>query len=307
MPKRKKNTKKKRKESKIDCKSNASSIKSNKKLNRLELNTKRKSKTRDEIHTKSKVNNIIDTGNEIVADKNKNEIKSIKISKDEDDLKEMEFEDIIIHDKRSCLRMYWAYFIDSKIILGTFCTENNLNLFEIKLSFFIYTFEISLFLNALFYSDEYISDAYYNNGILDFVSGLPKSIYSAIVSFIITTLLRMLSNNEKELNKIIKENNKDKNYEEVIDVKLKKLRNKLIAYYFLVFSLGLLFLYFVSAFCAVYRYSQKYWFFGFVESFIINSFVAIITCLFASLLRYQSIQKNKKYFFSLSNIIKNFI
>ena len=153
---------------------------------------------------------------------------------------------------------------------------------------------------------QYISDTYYNNGILDFVSGLPKSIYSAIVSFIITTLLKMLSNSEKELNKIIKENNKDKNYEEVIDNKLKKLRNKLIAYYFLVFSLGLLFLYFVSAFCAVYRYSQKYWFLGFVESFIINSFVAIITCLFASFFRYMSIQKNKICFFSLSNIIKNF-
>ena len=301
----KKKTKKRRKESKIDCKSNVSSIKSSKKLNNLDLDIKRKLKSKDISQRKSEFNKI-ETGNEININKSE-EIKSIKITKAEDDLKEMKFEDIIIHDKRSCLRMYWAYFIDSKIILGTFCTENNLNKFEIKLSFFIYTFQISLFLNALFYSDEYISDTYYNNGILDFVSGLPKSIYSAIVSFIITTLLKMLSNSEKELNKIIKENNKDKNYEEVIDNKLKKLRNKLIAYYFLVFSLGLIFLYFVSTFCAVYRYSQKYWFFGFLESFFINFLIANITCLFASLFRYMSIQKNKKYFFSLSNMVKNFI
>ena len=151
----KKKTKKKRKESKIDCKSNVSSIKSSKKLNNLDLDIKRKLESKDISQRKSEFNKI-ETGNEININKSE-EIKSIKITKAEDDLKEMKFEDFIIHDKRSCLRMYWAYFIDSKIILGTFCTENNLNKFEIKLSFFIYTFQISLFLNALFYSDEYIS------------------------------------------------------------------------------------------------------------------------------------------------------
>ena len=50
-----------------------------------------------------------------------------------------------------------------------------------------------------FYSDEYISDAYYNNGILDFVSGLPKSIYSTIISYIISELLQKLSSSEDEL------------------------------------------------------------------------------------------------------------
>ena len=69
----------------------------------------------------------------------------------------------------------------------------------------------------------------------------------------------------------------------------------------------LIVLYFVSTFCAVYRYSQKYWFFGFLESFFINFLIANITCLFSSLFRYMSIQKNKKYFFSLSNMVKNFI
>ena len=116
----------------------------------------------------------------------KNKCCSIIISKKEDDLNDMYYEDIINNDNRTYIRMYWAYFVYSKINSGTFCTENNLNLFIIKLSFFLFTFEISLFFNAFFYSDEYISDAYYNNGILDFVSGLPKSIYSTIISYIIS-------------------------------------------------------------------------------------------------------------------------
>ena len=52
---------------------------------------------------------------------------------------DMEYEEAIHHDKRSYLRMYWAFLVDTQIILGTFCTENYLNLFVIKLSFFIFT------------------------------------------------------------------------------------------------------------------------------------------------------------------------
>ena len=111
----------------------------------------------------------------------------------------MEYEVAIIKDKSSFLRIYCAFLVDSQIILDTFCTENYLDLFVIKLSFLVSTFEISFFLNALLYSDNYISDAYHNNGVLDFVSGLPKSIYSFIATLITTNLLRMLSNSKSEL------------------------------------------------------------------------------------------------------------
>ena len=173
--------------------------------------------------------------------KEKNNCCSIIISKKEDDLSDMDYEDIIKNDNRTFIRMYWAYFVYSKINSGTFCTENNLNLFIIKLSFFLFTFEISLFFNAFFYSDEYISDAYYNNGILDFVSVLPKSIYSTIISYIISELLQTLSNSENELYEIIKVKTKFKNFERIINIKLKKLRNKLIVCYILIFLLELIF------------------------------------------------------------------
>ena len=163
---------------------------------------------------------------------------------------------------------------------------------------------MSFFLNAFFYTDEYISNAYHNNGILDFVSGLPKSIYSTIGTYIISSLLQNLSNSEKELYRIIKEKNKFNNYEKIIKTKLKKLSNKLIVYYILVFLLELIFLYFVSAFCAVYKYSQKYLFFGFLESFAFDFLISIFICLLISLLRYISIQKHSKCCYRFSNIIK---
>ena len=230
-----------------------------------------------------------------------------KISQTDSDLQDMDYEEAIIYDKRSYFRMYWAFLVDSQIILGTFCTDNYLNLFVIKLSFFICTFQISFFLNALFYTDEYISDAYHNDGVLDFFSGLPKSIYSFIATLITTNLLRMLSSSRSELMKVIRERKNFKNYVRIINQKLSKLRKKLIIYFILVFMLNLLFLYYVTSFCAVYKNSQKYWFYGCLESFAMDTLVAIIICIFISLFRYISIKNRIKCFYVLANLISTFL
>ena len=246
----------------------------------------------------------------------KNDINKLKIenlngvnnlSQTDYDLQDMDYEEAIIYDKRSYFRMYWAFLVDSQIILGTFCTDNYLNLFVIKLSFFICTFQISFFLNALFYTDEYISDAYHNDGVLDFFSGLPKSIYSFIATLITTNLLRMLSNSRSELMKVVRERKNFKNYVAIINIKLSKLRKKLIIYFIVVFMLNSFFLYYVTSFCAVYRNSQKYWFYGCLESFAMDSLVALIICIFISFFRYISIKNRIKCFYALANIISTFL
>ena len=227
----------------------------------------------------------------------------VKLSRGDEDLLDMDYEQAINFDKRAYLKMFWGILVDNQIILGTFFTENYLHLFVIKLSFLVFNFEISLFLNAFFYTDEYISDAYHNDGVLDFFTSLPKSIYSSLVTLVITSLLKMLSNSKNELTRVIRNKRNDYNYIFFVDNKLRKLRNKLIAYFILVFLLDIFFLYYVSAFCSVYRYSQKYWFFGFLESFGFDTLVAIFICAIISLLRYISIRKKLKYFYIMSNII----
>ena len=234
-----------------------------------------------------------------------NNVNIIKLSKTDSDLQDLNYEEAIIYDKRSYLRMYWGFLVDSQIILGTFCTDNYLDLFVIKLSFLVCTFQISFFLNALFYTDDYISDAYHNDGVLDFFSSLPKSIYSFLATLITTNLLRMLSSSKNELMRVIRRNRRFNNYTNIINIKLSKLRKKLIIYFILVFILESFFLYYVTVFCAVYRYSQKYWFMGCLESFGMDSAVAFITCIFLSLFRYISIINRIKCFYILANIISS--
>ena len=238
---------------------------------------------------------------------NINKDEAIKLLENIYDIHNADYEEAIFYDKRGYLKMYWGFLVDTQIILGTFCTDNHLDLFAIKLSFFIFTFQISFFLNALFYTDKYISNAYHNNGVLDFVSGLPKSIYSFIATLITTNLLRMLSTSKNELLRLIIEKLKYKSYISLIQIKLAKLRTKLIIYFIIVFLFSIIFLYYVSVFCAVYRNSQKYWFLGCLESFGIDSSVSIISCIFLAIFRYISIKKRIKYLYVLVNIISNFL
>ena len=132
----------------------------------------------------------------------------------------------IIYDKRNCIKIYWGFLVNSQIILSTFFTDNHLDLFIIKLSFFIFTLQIIFFLNAFFYTDDYISDAYHNDGILDFFSGLPKSIYSFVATLVTTVILRILSSSRGELVRLIKQRRRFKNYLYLIQIKLSKLRKK---------------------------------------------------------------------------------
>ena len=73
-----------------------------------------------------------------------------KLYNGDDNLQNMDYEQAIVYDKRALIKMYWAFLVDTQIILETFCTENNLTLFVIKLSYFIFALQISFFLNAFF-------------------------------------------------------------------------------------------------------------------------------------------------------------
>ena len=126
-------------------------------------------------------------------------------------------------------------------------------------------------------------------------------------TLIISNLLKMLSNSKSELMRIIFEQRNAQNYIELINIKLLKLRKKLLVYFILIFLLGLFFLYYTTAFCAVYCNSQKFWLVGCIESFAIDSLVAFNTCIFITLFRYISIKKRIRYLYTLSNILNSFL
>jgi len=117
----------------------------------------------------------------------------------------------------------------------------------------------------------------------------------------------MLSSSKSELIQIIREKKKHKDYLNLVNSKIKKLRIKLIIYFILIFSLGLFFFYYVSSFCSVYRNSQKYWFIGCLESFLIDLLIAVIICILLAIFRYLAILYKIKCLYIVVTIIKKFL
>ena len=220
--------------------------------------------------------------------------KKINYAYTYEELNDMDFEEALNNDKRSFARIFISYLLEEHIIFNTFCTDVYLELRSIKLSFLIFGYEINFFLNALFYTDEYISDTYHNDGVLDFFSSLPKSIYSFIVTLVISNLLKMLSSSKKQLNKIIKEIEDKTEYLKAIETELNKFKKKILLYFIIVFILSLFFSYYVSAFCAVYQNSQNFWLFGCLESLALDLVTPFLICLILSISRYIGLKKKNK-------------
>ena len=107
-------------------------------------------------------------------------------------------------------------------------------------------------------------------------------------------------------NEVIKNLQKYNDYIDITNQKMSKLRKKLIVYFTFVFLLRIFFSYYIWVFFAFSRNSQKYWFLGWLESFVMDSLKFLIACLLISLIRYISIKKKIK-FFVIANIISNFI
>ena len=233
--------------------------------------------------------------------------KKVNYAYTDEELRDMDFYQAIHDDSRSFLRIYLAILIEEHIILNTFFTDAYLELRAIKLSFLIFSLEINFFLNAFFYTDEYISDVYHNDGVLDFFSSLPKSLYSFLVSLILVNLLKMLSNSKKQLLKIIKEREDKNEYIELMEAELKKLKKKLTIYFTIVFILGLFFAYYASAFCAVYQNSQKFWFYGCLESLAMDLSTPFAICLLLSGFRYIGLKKHTKCLYQTSRFLGNIL
>ena len=115
----------------------------------------------------------------------------------------------------------------------------------------------------------------------------------------------MLSNSKKQLTKIINERKDKIEYLERTDAELKKLKKKLILYFIVVFILGIFFLYYSSAFCAVYSNSQKYWFFGCLESLAMDFSTPFLIGLVLTTLRYLGLRKHIKCLYSTSSFLGN--
>ena len=162
------------------------------------------------------------------------------------------------------MNIYFSYFLFKLDIFQLFCYPSEFSHVSITLSLYLFELLLDLTLNALLFSDEIISQKYYNNGKLLLITSnilsLASNIISSFVVFITAYLVKYEMIFETAVNEI-------KNPEKFIQIFIRlysMIKTKILIFYFLVFITGLFCNYYLFIFCAIFQKAQKNLFINYI-------------------------------------------
>ena len=268
-----------------------------------------KRKMSDEISSKTilkNVNEVLDYGlkkNETkINKKEKNEYKLIKYKNCE--LNSLPYKKALIYDKRTFGQYYFYLLLLKQPILFSFFPNDDYNLIIIKISLFFLSFDIYLVVNTFFFSKSSIHQIYEDEGNYNLSFFFPNIIYSFFISYIFITLIKYFSLSENNILEINNEENiKRKNN------KIEKIRKCLFIKYLLFYCLSLafviIFFYYLSSFCAVYKNTQIFVIKNTSISFLISLLFPLVFVLLPCSLRiFSLINEKNEIIYKISNYLQ---
>ena len=212
-----------------------------------------------------------------------------------------EFEEAVKYDKRGIFSLYYIFLILKQVIMHAFFYKSKIEPFPLRLSLLKFIFGSDLAMNAIFYTDDKISELHRSGKNLvtfAFTNNFVVIIIALLIRYFFLILLSNINNTENQLRKIFRnEENKiknDKKYEVsilrkkeiILEVKkiIKKFKIKVIIFYIIEFSFMLFFWYYATVFCYVYNKTQTSWLINTIFTIIIRIIIdLLVNLLFASL------------------------
>ena len=150
---------------------------------------------------------------------------------------------------------------------------------------------------------------YQNAGVYDFIFQIPQILYSTIISAIIGVLLSKLTLTQANIAEIknTKSERDSLKYKTEFNKFKKIIKIKLILFFVINFVLLILFWYYLSSFCAVYKNTQIYLIKDVLISFGLSLIYPFAINIFPCIFRIYSLKErnNKhKYSFIFSKILQ---
>ena len=219
----------------------------------------------------------------------------------EDELNSLEYKYAIQIDFRNFYQFYYSLLKQTHLIIFTFFVRNDYNVFLTKLSLFLLSFSLYMFMNTLFFIDESLHKIYEDEGKYDIFYQIPQMIYSTVSSQVVTFLLEMLSLSQDNILSVKEQKTTKEMKKELLKI-IKWIKIKLIIF----FVVGIIFLfffwYYLSAFCAVYRNTKGILIKDSLISYITGMLYPFLFNLFPSMLRIISLRKKCKCLYLFSDI-----
>ena len=241
--------------------------------------------------------------------KEEKEEKKINVNYDDYEYNNLEYLEAVEYDNRTFFRIYWSLLKREHLIIFTFFSWNDYNIFSIKLTRFFHAICTDMVLNVFFFSDESMHNVYQSGGTYNFFEQLFQMIISTIASQLLQIFLNYLTMTDIPYY-MIKSLDKQKLSREKILSTINCIKYKLIIFYIFVFILFIFYWYIITAFCAVYENTQRIFITNSILSFFIGLAYPFALYIISTSLRILSLyvkkRKNLKFIYFLSKIIPFF-
>ena len=281
----------------------------NKRNQKKKINKKSKTKRRKKHKSLqlSGSKNIFSSKNEIKLEVQK--INEKNVNRNDYEMNSLSYEEAQKSDNRTYWEYYFSLIRTKQLIVFTFYTKSDYNSRIIKIISFFTSFSLYYTIKALFFNDSVLHVIYQNSGVYDFLYQLPQILYSTIISTFVGLILSNLSLTQVNVVKI-KNSKKDRDsseYKNEFNKFIKVIKIKFILFFVINFILLILFWYYLSCFCAVYKNTQVY----LIKDVLISFGTSLIYPFFINLLpgifRIYSLKdknKNHKCIYSTSKILQ---
>ena len=216
------------------------------------------------------------------------------------------YDEVISKDTVSYLMTYWNYLKFKQIIIFTFFTQTKGIIRSTKIALFILFIAFYMAFTALFFNDSIMRALYIYKGNASAAVHIPNIVLSSICSFIAGIIVRFVCLNERDISKVMSEKHPEERKE--MAKKVKKSSNlKLIILYAVSGVLILLCWYYVSAFCAIFKNSQKNYLINFFICFIVCNLWPFVTSWIPTIMRRIALDKTSdKCLYKASQIVSIF-
>jgi hypothetical protein len=207
-------------------------------------------------------------------------------------------------DKRTYLQYYISLLKANHILIFTFCSNKDYNSFIIKNCLFFFSIVLYLVTNALFFNDSMFHKIYEDKGKFNIIFIIPRIVYTNIICSIINIIMKYIFLSHNDI-LVLKYEKKDYNSKYTMTIRC------LIIKYFCFFVsnilLCIIFWYYLTCFCSVYKNSQIYLILNTIISFSFSLIHGFIIFLIPGILRIPILKYAGKIGFKISIIIQNMI
>lgn len=214
-----------------------------------------------------------------------------------EELNELPFEEALKKDNRKLCQYYFSILIEKQIILSTILSKSLFYPLSARIIMLLFSLCSFFFLNALFFTEEYISERYNSGESLNILyilkNEISKSLYASMIGMLIGKALSMVTSTGISFTKLFR-CKKDWDY----FINFKNLVNEMRKKYYIVISLiivlTLVYWYFLFIFCSVYKNNQVSWIQSSLISIFINIIIPIVLCLIIALIRAIAFKSNNR-------------